>query len=409
MPRRYSLPFFLMDKHHRPRKKSKRTLRSPMKRGRSVSPSGVHRGRPSGRVSILAMQPTKACPSCQQVLPVSKFAVDKRRRDGLSRYCKRCRQQKKQQEAKVADIDVSWKQNRQRQGRLSLKTCHACKRTLPAEAFHRSNKTKDGLRSTCKACRKEHQSEVQARYQQMREHHPTTEKTCTFCKRSLPIASFYSDKNVKDGYAIYCKECVLRMQDLYAKRWEKRRSTTPHRVQQKTCRGCHRTLPISQFTKNRQCLDGYSGTCNDCERERRIAMITRWQHEEKPLEKQCTHCQRILPASEFSKAKKSRDGLLYMCKACALEYYNDMKARWAQERARAQTDISLFAVTEKTCRSCQRTLPLSAFYHRKESRDGLNATCKDCDAREARQKNERRKARPKNIPARRRHQIRAIL
>lgn len=334
----------------------------------------------------------RACSSCHRVLPLSKFPVDRRCRDGLSRRCKRCtRQKKKQRKATPIITDLRQKQEQKSTEPLTHKTCHACKRTLPVEAFHRSNKNKDGLRSTCKACRKGHQTEVQVRYQQERTKHPITEKTCASCKHTLPTASFYNDTNTKDGYAVYCKECALRKQETYMKTWEARRAATPHRIEKKTCSRCQRTLPIDHFMKNRKSTDGYNGTCEDCERERRDALITRYQQEEKPLEKLCTHCRRILPASEFSKARKAKDGLLYMCKDCAATYYNKMKARWAKERARTQEDISLFTVTEKTCRTCRRALPLSAFYHRKESRDGLNASCKACDAKRAKQQ---KKGRP---------------
>jgi len=306
----------------------------------------------------------RACSSCHQVLPLSKFAVDKRCRDGLSRRCKRCKQQKKKQRKEtVVETDLRWKQEQEHIKPPSHKTCLSCKCTLPAEAFHHSNKTKDGLRSTCKACRKARQKEVQARYQQERAQYPITEKTCASCKHTLPIASFYLDKNTKDGYAVYCKECALRKQEGYVKTWEERRLATPHSILKKTCSRCHRTLAIDRFTKNQYGSDGYSGACKDCERERRDALITRWQHEETPMEKQCTYCKRILPASKFSKARKAKDGLLYMCKDCAATYYHEMMARWVQERARAQTDFSLFAVTEKTlpymsaALAAQRVLP----------------------------------------------------
>jgi hypothetical protein len=348
----------------------------------------------------------RACSSCRQVLPLSKFAVDKRCKDGLSQRCKRCKQQKKKQRKEtVAETDLRWKQEQERTGPPSHKTCHSCKRTLSVQEFHHSNKTKDGLRSTCKACRKAHQKEVQARYRQQRAQYPITEKTCASCKHTLPIASFYLDKNTKDGNAAYCKECALRKQEEYVKTWEERRLATPHRIQKKTCNRCDRTLSIGHFTKYRSSPDGYSGACKDCERERRDALITRWQQEETPREKQCTRCKQVLPASKFSKARKAKDGLLYMCKDCATTYYHEMKARWAQERVRSQMDFTLFAVTEKTCRTCQRTLPLSAFYHRKESRDGLNASCKDCDAKRAKQQREQRKTRTKIIPEKRRHPI----
>ena len=385
--RRYVGRPFSTPQHYRPRKKTVRTLGSAKKPGRPRSTLAA------------AQQPgnERACTSCRRVLPLSKFAVDNRCRDGHSRRCKQCTlQKKKPQTAIVKEKNTS--SNQEYTKSLSYKRCSTCNRTLPVNAFHKSTKTRDGLRSTCKSCRKANQHDVQVRYQQERARHPITQKTCTACNLNLPITSFYLDKNTKDGYAVYCKDCAKQKQESYVRTWEERRLATPLHIQKKTCGHCHRTLPIDNFPANRNNPDGYGGACKDCERERRNALFTQWQHEQRPLEKQCSRCKKILPASNFSKTKKAKDGLLYMCKDCAATYYNKMKARWARERKRKQMDISLFAVTEKTCRTCQRTLPFNEFYPRKESRDGLNASCKACDAKRAKQQSEIRKARPKIIP-----------
>ena len=367
MAQRYRLPFFLANKHHQPRKRRKKSKKS-----------------------ITIHPQTKKCTHCHQIKPLEEFTHDKSRKDGHLDLCKACLRQK------TMKTRLRWKQERQE---LPLhKTCSQCQRTLPANAFHYSTNTKDGLRSTCKACRKAHQIKVQVRYQQERAQHTKTEKTCTSCKKTLPIASFYYDKNTKDGYAVYCKKCVQHKQETYITTWEKRRFATPLKIQKKTCNHCNRTLLLHHFPKNRNNSDGYNSACKDCEKERRGVLIARWQNEEKPMEKQCIHCKKTLPASEFSKSQKAKDGLLYMCKDCAAKYYHKMKTQWAQDRARTQTDFTLFTVTEKTCRTCRQTLPLSAFYHRKESRDGLNSFCKACDAKRAKQKNEQRKTKPKAIP-----------
>ncbi len=374
MTQRYSLPFFLQKKHHRPlkrRKKSKKPNPTPPQ--------------------------TKQCRHCHQTKPLQEFTRDSSRKDGRLYICKACLQKK------TTKAHTRWKEEFLRKGYPSHKTCSTCKRTLPAEAFHHSTNTKDGLRSTCKTCRKAYQTKAQIHYQQERTSQGKTEKTCASCKQTLPLASFYSDKNTKDGYAVYCKPCVHHKQETYIRTWEKRRLATPLKIQKKTCKHCNRSLPIHRFPKNRNSSDGYNSACKDCEKERRGALIARWQNEEKPLEKQCTHCKKILPASEFSKHRKAKDGLLYMCKDCATTYYHNLKTQWAQDRARAQTDFTLFAVTEKTCRTCQQTLPLSSFYHRKESRDGLNPSCKACDAKRAKQKSEQKKTRPKSLPEKKLH------
>jgi hypothetical protein len=391
--RRFAGRPFLTTTSYRPRKKMNRAG-GVKKRGRPRS-SSVHS---VPEPTLLIQQDDKrACSSCYRILPVSRFAVDKRCRDGFSRRCKHCTEQKKLHKAGIG-IDVHRTIEQETPGSSSLKTCHTCNRALPLEAFHKSTKTKDGRRSMCKTCRSAHQKEVQERYQQERIQHPIREKHCTACQHTLPTESFYPDKNTKDGYATYCKECARNKQEEYLKSLEERRQATPSHLKNKTCIRCHRTLAIDRFTNNHKTMDGFSGVCKDCERDRRRALFSRWQHKKTPVEKQCTHCKRILPASNFSRTKKAKDGLLYMCKDCAATYYENMKTRWAQERKKSEVDISLFTTMEKTCFKCNRTLPLSAFYHTKDSRDGLTASCKECDGKKAKVQSEQRKARPKIIP-----------
>jgi hypothetical protein len=33
-------------------------------------------------------------------------------------------------------------------------------------------------------------------------------KTCSMCKRDLPLSEFGSDASRRDGVTVYCKECV---------------------------------------------------------------------------------------------------------------------------------------------------------------------------------------------------------
>ncbi len=67
-----------------------------------------------------------------------------------------------------------------------------------------------------------------------------------------------------------------------------------------------------------------------------------------------------------------------MCKACYRKNEKTTFARWEDQRKTAAFEFSLETVTEKACLSCERTLPLSAFWKRKASKDGYNPYCIEC-------------------------------
>ena len=46
------------------------------------------------------------------------------------------------------------------------KTCSKCKKELPVEEFYKSNGTKDGLTFHCKSCKKQYYQENKERFQQ---------------------------------------------------------------------------------------------------------------------------------------------------------------------------------------------------------------------------------------------------
>lgn len=95
----------------------------------------------------------KRCPDCQQQLPLDAFTSDKRRKDGLSFYCRNCarirlrishdkRRGGPPRHRYPRDIDVP----------AGCKWCPDCDQVLPNEEFSRNRNTKTGLNTYCKPC-----------------------------------------------------------------------------------------------------------------------------------------------------------------------------------------------------------------------------------------------------------------
>lgn len=91
--------------------------------------------------------------------------------------------------------------------------------------------------------------------------------------------------------------------------------------------------------------------------------------------KTCTKCGRELPISEFYAKAGSKDGLQTICKEC----HNEASKR---SRAKAQAQ-ALEGMKPKTkiCSKCGRELPLVRFGKNASTKDGLQYWCKECQTR----------------------------
>lgn len=84
-----------------------------------------------------------------------------------------------------------------------IKTCCRCGRELPASAFYKNARSKDGLAAYCKECNRVCQRECL-----IKKSHQL--KFCVGCKRDLPLSEFYIKHNRKIAMCSYCKECRQR-------------------------------------------------------------------------------------------------------------------------------------------------------------------------------------------------------
>jgi len=99
----------------------------------------------------------------------------------------------------------------------------------------------------------------------------------------------------------------------------------------------------------------------------------------------------MLPVSMFSKNRERKSGYYAICKACYRKKERVVFDRWETQRRNTEFEFSLEAVTEKTCLSCGRRLPVSGFWRRKASKDGYNPYCIKCLIRKDKERDQIRK------------------
>jgi hypothetical protein len=123
--------------------------------------------------------------------------------------------------------------------------------------------------------------------------------------------------------------------------------------------------------------------CTSCVIKIREENATVWSAERKEKgvivrERRCAACGLVLPVSMFSKNRENKSGYYAICKACYRKKERVVFARWEEQRRKSEFEFSLDAVTEKTCLSCGRRLPVSGFWRRKANKDGYNPYCIEC-------------------------------
>jgi Recombination endonuclease VII. len=142
----------------------------------------------------------------------------------------------------------------------------------------------------------------------------------------------------------------------------------------KICTRCHVAKPVGEFSKNGGKKDGLACWCKECH-----AKANKARHEKNkardvvviPEFKTCSGCKTKMPSSEFHKNKNSTDGLQGCCKECDAKKH---KAHQEKNKARDIIVIPDF----KTCPGCEIEKLALAFDKNKSNKDGLCGHCKDC-------------------------------
>lgn len=92
--------------------------------------------------------------------------------------------------------------------------------------------------------------------------------------------------------------------------------------------------------------------------------------------KACCRCGQSLPVSQFYRRAASADGLTHACKGCLAERKRQRDRMTSADRVAEVA--ALVSRTEKLCSTCGEVKPRAAFNKRSRSRDGMEPSCRSC-------------------------------
>ena len=98
--------------------------------------------------------------------------------------------------------------------------CSGCKKAKPVAEFGKNSRTKTGLSYYCRDCARDRErNRSRAKGVTPRSYskidHNATEKACTRCRKTKPLAEFSKSAATTDGHCIYCFECTRESSSAY--------------------------------------------------------------------------------------------------------------------------------------------------------------------------------------------------
>jgi hypothetical protein len=122
-------------------------------------------------------------------------------------------------------------------------------------------------------------------------------------------------------------------------------------------------------------------------------------------EKTCRDCDLTKPLSEFPRNRSRPDGHGIYCKLCFAVRYREHRERKAAREGREIREIRRVPAGTKYCPRCEQTLPLDAFARNRASADGATWYCKPCHNAVSKANRERKHGSTREYHLRRRYGI----
>jgi len=164
----------------------------------------------------------KRCAKCEKWKDESKFSKNRKNKDGLWCWCKKCEREYKRRyyrrnRGPVKKRFVYEESHRTIDG-VKQKRCTKCEKWKDESKYSKDRYGKDGLSYDCKDCVRAYMRECSKKdekglkqYYRYEERHRVVDgvkqKRCSRCKRWKAESDFYKKRQHKDGLAMWCKEC----------------------------------------------------------------------------------------------------------------------------------------------------------------------------------------------------------
>ncbi len=165
----------------------------------------------------------KQCTKCKKLKSKSEFSKNRKNKDGLVYWCKKCCREYRHRRYRRIRGPVKryfrYEESHRTIDGVKQKRCVKCKKWKDEIQFGKDSKNKDGLGYDCKDCvraymRERYKKEGKGlkQYYRYEECHRVVEgvkqKRCRRCKRWKAESDFYKVRSNKDGLSLWCKECA---------------------------------------------------------------------------------------------------------------------------------------------------------------------------------------------------------
>ena len=199
-------------------------------------------------------------------------------------------------------------------------------------------------------------------------------KRCSKCKETKDTVEFSKAKKRKDGLYPYCKSCD---KELYVKRRDYRIENPPPTPATKQCTLCKETKVAVEFSKAKKTNDGLQPNCKSCniERARKLRDYRKTNPPPTPATKRCYKCKETKVSAEFDKNVSSKDGHTHDCKSCAQEKARRIRIKLTKRNTLAGPPDR---TGTKKCPDCGETKQKTEFHITRSFTDGLAGRCKPC-------------------------------
>ena len=165
----------------------------------------------------------KQCTKCKKLKSKSEFSKNRKNKDGLAYWCKKCYREYSHRRYRRIRGPVKkhfrYEESHRTIDGVKQKRCTKCEKWKDESKFSKDRYGKDGLRYDCKDCeraytRKRYKKDGKGlkQYYRYEERHRVVDevkqKRCSRCKRWKAESDFYKKHQHKDGLAMWCKECL---------------------------------------------------------------------------------------------------------------------------------------------------------------------------------------------------------